>query len=58
LSAYVRTCPTAPGVSAITLPGDPERIAKEKRSVEGIPIPEGTWELIAKAASELNVLLP
>jgi uncharacterized oxidoreductase len=58
LSAYVRTCPTAPGVSAITLPGDPERIAKSKRSVEGISIPDGTWELITKTARELNVPLP
>jgi uncharacterized oxidoreductase len=58
LSAYVRTCPTATSASAITLPGDPERLAKTKRSVEGIPIPDGTWELIAKTAHELNVPLP
>jgi len=58
LSSYVRSCPTAPGVSAITLPGDPERITKSKRSIEGIPIPDGTWELIAKTASELNVPIP
>ncbi len=58
LSAYVRTCPTVPGVADITLPGDPERMAKAKRSVEGIPIPEGTWELIVKTARELNVSLP
>lgn len=58
LSAYVRTCPTAPGVSAITLPGDPERIAKTGRSVEGIPIPDGTWELIVKTAQDLKVSIP
>jgi hydroxycarboxylate dehydrogenase B len=58
LSAYVRTCPTAPGVAAITLPGDPERIAKSRRTIEGIPVPDGTWELIAKTAQELNVRLP
>jgi uncharacterized oxidoreductase len=58
LSSYVRSCPTVPSVEAITLPGDPERIAKAKRSVEGIPVPDGTWELIAKTARELNVPLP
>lgn len=58
LTAYVRSCPTTAGVSAITLPGDPERTAKAKRSVEGIPIPEGTWELIVKTARGLNVPHP
>jgi len=58
LTAFVRACPTAAGVSAITLPGDPERLTKEKRLAEGIPVPDGTWELIAKAATELNVPLP
>jgi uncharacterized oxidoreductase len=58
LTAFVRACPTAAGVSAITLPGDPERLTKEKRLAEGIPVPDGTWELIAKAATELNVQLP
>jgi uncharacterized oxidoreductase len=58
LSAYVRGCPTTKGIAAITLPGDPERTAKEKRTAEGIPVPDGTWELIAKTARELNVSLP
>ncbi|HEY2910992.1 MAG TPA: Ldh family oxidoreductase [Gemmataceae bacterium] len=58
LTEYVRSCPTAAGAPPITLPGDPERTAKQKRLAEGIPIPDGTWELIAKAARELNVPLP
>ena len=58
LTAYVRTCPTAPGGGPITLPGDPERAAKARRLVEGIPVPDGTWELIAKTAAELKVPLP
>jgi uncharacterized oxidoreductase len=58
LTEYVRSCPRADGVTAITLPGDPERAAKQKRQVDGIPIPDGTWELIAKTAGELNVPLP
>ncbi|QJW99816.1 Ldh family oxidoreductase [Frigoriglobus tundricola] len=58
LTSYVRSCPTVAGVSAVTLPGDPERQAKEKRLVDGIPVPDGTWELITKAAAELKVPLP
>ena len=58
LTAYVRTCPTAAGAGTITLPGDPERLSKEKRSAEGIPVPDGTWELIAKTATELGVPVP
>ena len=57
LTGYVRSCPTVSGAT-ITLPGDPERQAKERRLVEGIPVPDGTWELIAKAAAELKVPLP
>lgn len=57
LTSYVRSCPTVAGAT-ITLPGDPERQAKEKRLAEGIPVPDGTWELIAKAAAELKVPLP
>jgi len=58
LTEYVRSCPRAEGVTEITLPGDPERSAKQKRLAEGVPIPDGTWELLAKAAGELNVRLP
>ena len=58
LTAYVRSCPTTAGVSAITLPGEPERIAKARRLVEGIPVPDGTWELISKTAADLSVPLP
>lgn len=58
LTKYVRECPRAANVSAITLPGDPERLAKQKRLAEGIPIPDGTWELIAKAAADVKVPLP
>lgn len=58
LTAFVRSCPTAAGVPCITLPGDPERQAKETRSANGIAIPDGTWELIARTAAELKVALP
>ncbi len=58
LTGYVRSCPTTEGVGGITLPGDPERAVKARRLVDGVPIPDGTWELIANAAKELVVTLP
>ena len=58
LTDYVRSCPRADGVAAITLPGDPERTAKKARLAAGIAIPDGTWQLIAKTAGELAVPLP
>jgi hydroxycarboxylate dehydrogenase B len=57
LTEYVRSCPRADGVAAITLPGDPERTAKADRSAHGIAIPDGTWELIVKTATDLGVAL-
>jgi hydroxycarboxylate dehydrogenase B len=58
LAAYVRNTPTVAGVKAITLPGDPERLSKQKRLVDGIPISDGTWGQIVKVANELNVPVP
>lgn len=58
LTAFVRGCPPADPARPITLPGDPERSAKAARTRDGIPIPDGTWSLIAKTAAELNVPLP
>ena len=59
LTAYVRGCPPADPACPITLPGDPERTIPGQRGYsDGIPIPDGTWELIAKAAAERNVALP
>jgi uncharacterized oxidoreductase len=58
LTDFVRSCPTAPGVERITLPGDPERIMREKRTAEGIPVPDGTWALLVREATALGVPVP
>ncbi|HEY2786594.1 MAG TPA: Ldh family oxidoreductase [Fimbriiglobus sp.] len=58
LVGFVRSCPTAPGVKGITLPGDPERSALAARQQSGITIPDGTWTLLTKIAAELNVQIP
>ena len=58
LAAFVRDTPTVEGVASITLPGDPERLTKQQRLAEGIPISEGTWGQIVKMARELGVSCP
>jgi LDH2 family malate/lactate/ureidoglycolate dehydrogenase len=58
LAQFVRDTPRATGVTAITLPGDPERQCRAQRSVQGIPISDGTWSLLVKLAGELSVAMP
>ena len=58
LSRYVRATPTADGVAAILLPGDPERLMLEFRSIEGIPLEEGHWSKLAELAGSLGVAVP
>ncbi|HEX3149931.1 MAG TPA: Ldh family oxidoreductase [Gemmataceae bacterium] len=58
LSEFVRGAARGPGVAEITLPGDPERRARERHLVDGIAIPDGTWALLSKLAAELDVALP
>lgn len=58
LTEYVRNTPRAAGVTEITLPGDPERLTRQKRQADGIPIPDGTWTLLVKLANDLSVEIP
>lgn len=58
LASFVRSCPTAKGVEKITLPGDPERVCRAKRTVEGIPISDGTWKLMTDEAARTSVPIP
>ena len=57
LSDYVRNTPRAEGVDRIVLPGDPERETRERRRVEGIAIPDGTWAILKNLADELGIEL-
>lgn len=57
LEQYVRGTPRAPGVERIVLPGDPERETRERRRVEGIMIPDGTWTILKKLGEELGISL-
>ena len=58
LAQFVRSCPTAEGVSEILLPGDPERRTLETRSEHGISLDEGNWVELTKLAGQLGVAVP
>lgn len=54
----VQSIPPAPGFSKVLTPGQPELLTAEKRSREGVPVPEDTWEAIRKTGKELGVDVP
>jgi len=58
LATSVRDCPRAPGVTEIMLPGDPERKARARRRIEGIPLDDGTWGQLTTLAQKLGVTVP
>ena len=55
---YVRATPRQEGVAAILLPGDPERLMLEYRSIEGIPLGDEPWGRLVALAGTLGVDVP
>lgn len=55
LVAWVKSSRLAPGFGEITVPGELERRQRERRTREGITLPEETWAEIAEAAERLGV---
>lgn len=58
LTQNVRDCPRIEGAGEITLPGDPERLARERRLRDGIALDDGTWQQLAQRAEALGVAVP
>lgn len=58
LSEYVVSSRRREGVDRILLPGDPERIQREKRKAEGIPIEQGHWDKFVAMAESVGVIPP
>lgn len=58
LTQYVKSCPPSDPNQPITLPGEPERRMRRHREQHGIPIPDGTWQLLVKASQDWQVNLP
>ncbi len=55
LSARLQSSTTAQGFAEVLMPGDPETRARARRAVEGIPLPEQTWDELQTLAAELQV---
>jgi uncharacterized oxidoreductase len=58
VSQYIRSTPTVPAVSEITIAGDPERRALRSRSAEGIPLDPNHWQKLSEVAQKFGILLP
>jgi len=58
LLSTVRDSPTAPEYEEILIPGEPERLKKEKRLKEGIYVEDKTWGNLVALAEELGVKIP
>jgi LDH2 family malate/lactate/ureidoglycolate dehydrogenase len=50
----LKNTPPAAGFDEVLLPGEPEIQMKQRRKVEGIPIPEETWENIQTTAHSVG----
>jgi len=58
LCADVKANPPAAGFEEVLLPGEPEQRSAAKRSAEGIPIDEGTWNQMVDKAQEFGLSAP
>ncbi len=55
---WVKSSPTMPGHKKIYVPGEIEEEMRARRSQEGLPIEETTWNQITATASELGISVP
>ncbi len=54
----LKRLPTAEGFSEVLVPGEPEERAYEDRSLNGIPLPEGTVRRLRELAEKLGIAFP
>ena len=52
---YVKASPPADSAAPVLVPGDPERLARERRLREGIDVDDTTWSEIMAAAQQLGL---
>ena len=51
----IRAVPPAEGFDEVLLPGEPESRLRAERLRQGIPIPDGSWNLIAATAGKVGL---
>jgi LDH2 family malate/lactate/ureidoglycolate dehydrogenase len=55
LVAIMKSTPTAPGYDEVMVAGDPEWRTEAERRQHGIPIADGNWDALCKAAARVDV---
>jgi LDH2 family malate/lactate/ureidoglycolate dehydrogenase len=55
LVAMMKSTPTAPGYDEVLVAGEPEWRIEAERRAQGIPIADGNWEQLVKAAVKAGV---
>ena len=58
LVGMMKTTPAAPGYDEVLVAGDPEWRIEAERTKNGIPIAEGNWDSLRKAAARVGVAPP
>jgi ureidoglycolate dehydrogenase (NAD+) len=58
VASRIAAAPRAPGVAALTLPGERGDAIKARRLAEGIPLPRGTWAKLVAEAETRGVAVP
>ena len=53
--AYVKASPPSDPGAPVLVPGDPERLAREKRLRDGIEVDATTWDEIVQAAASFGI---
>jgi hydroxycarboxylate dehydrogenase B len=52
---YVKASPPADSAAPVLVPGDPERLARERRQREGIDVDDTTWSEVIAAGQQLGL---
>ena len=55
---WLKAGPIAPGFDAVQIAGDPERVHRAQRGVDGITVDAQTWQEIVAAGHKVGVTLP
>jgi LDH2 family malate/lactate/ureidoglycolate dehydrogenase len=58
LVQLMKSTPAAPGYDEVMVAGDPEWRMEAERRKNGIPIADGNWEALSKAAARVDVAYP
>jgi LDH2 family malate/lactate/ureidoglycolate dehydrogenase len=58
LVQLIKSTPPAPGYDEVLVAGDPEWRAEAERRAHGIPLEEGNWDMLCKAAARVSVAVP